>query len=53
MKRSIRVFKTSLLIVTLFLIILFFKQPLVKAAEPAYTVAINGETLNNEYKIFS
>lgn len=45
-----KLFKYVLLILFFSLAILFFNQPLVKAGEPATTVSINGETLNNEYK---
>lgn len=44
------VLKYLLLILFFSLTILFFNQALVKATEPASTVSINGETLNDEYK---
>ena len=45
-----KVLKYLLLILFFSLTILFFNQALVKATEPASTVSINGETLNDEYK---
>lgn len=45
-----KVLKYLLLILFFSLTILFFNQVLVKATEPASTVSINGETLNDEYK---
>lgn len=45
-----KVLKYVLLILFFSLAILFFNQPLVKAAEPASTVSINGETLTDKYK---
>lgn len=45
-----KILKYVLLILFFSLIILFFNQPLVEASEPASTVSINGETLDNEYK---
>lgn len=45
-----KILEYVLLILFFSLIILFFNQPLVEASEPASTVSINGETLDNEYK---
>ena len=45
-----KVFKFLLLILFFSLAILFFEHSLVKAAEPASTVSINGQTLTAEYK---